>query len=79
MLSFQNNSNVISLEKGDFKLFIGSSNNKFSYTVQESLNILQSVLVLRSRDFSKAANMKEATQNIMNQDWRKKISESDQN
>ena len=43
MLSFQNNLNVhvISLERGDFKLFIGSLNNKFSYTVEALLNTLQ--------------------------------------
>ena len=33
---------VISLEKGDFKLSIGSLNNKFPYTVEGLLNILQS-------------------------------------
>ena len=44
MLSFQNNLNeqVISLERGDFKLSIGSLNNKFPYTVEGLLNILQS-------------------------------------
>ena len=43
-LSFQNNLNehVISLERGDFKLSIGSLNNKFPYTVEGLLNILQS-------------------------------------
>ena len=42
--SFQNNLNehVISLEGGDFKLPIGSLNNKFSYMVEGLLNILQS-------------------------------------
>ena len=41
--TFQNNLNVhvISLEKGDFKLSIGSLNNKFPYTVEGLLNILQ--------------------------------------
>ena len=33
---------VISLEKGDFKLSIGSLNNKFPYMVEGLLNILQS-------------------------------------
>ena len=44
MLSFQTslNEHVISLERGDFKLSIGSLNNKFPYTVEELLNILQS-------------------------------------
>ena len=32
MLSFQNNLNVISLERGDFKFSIGSLNNKFPYS-----------------------------------------------
>ena len=43
-LSFQNNlyEHVISLERGDFKLPIGSLNNKFPYTVEGLLNILQS-------------------------------------
>ena len=42
VLSFQNNLNehVISLERGDFKLSIGSLNNKFPYTVEGLLNIL---------------------------------------
>ena len=42
-LSFQNNLNVhvISSERGDFKLSIGSLNNKFPYTVEGLLNILQ--------------------------------------
>ena len=41
--SFQNNLNVhvISLERGDFKLSIGNLNNKFPYTVEGLLNILQ--------------------------------------
>ena len=44
VLSFQNNLNkhVTSLERGDFKLSIGSLNNKFPYTVEGLLNILQS-------------------------------------
>ena len=33
---------VISLERGDFKLSIGSLNNKFPYMVEGLLNILQS-------------------------------------
>ena len=43
-LCFRNNlyEHVISLERGDFKLSIGSSNNKFSYMVEGLLNILQS-------------------------------------
>ena len=43
-LSFQNNlhEHVISLERGDFKLSIGSLNNKFPYTVVGLLNSLQS-------------------------------------
>ena len=43
-LSCQNNLNehVISLERGDFKLSISSLNNKFPYTVEGLLNILQS-------------------------------------
>ena len=43
-LCFQNNlyEHVISLEGGDFKLSIGSLNNKFPYTVEGLLNILQS-------------------------------------
>ena len=42
-LSFQNNLNVhvISLERGDLKLSIGSLSNKFPYTVEGLLNILQ--------------------------------------
>ena len=42
-LSFQNNLNVhvISLERGDFMLSIGSLNNKFPYTAEGLLNILQ--------------------------------------
>ena len=45
-LCFQNNlhEHVISLEKGDFKLSIGSLDNKFPYMVEELLNILQSAL-----------------------------------
>ena len=43
-LCFQNNlyEHVISLERGDFKLSIGSLNNKFPYTVEGLLHILQS-------------------------------------
>ena len=43
-LCFQNNlyEHVISLERGDFKLSIGSLNNKFPYTVEGLLKILQS-------------------------------------
>ena len=43
-LSFHNNLNehVISLERRDFKLSVGSLNNKFPYTVEGFLNILQS-------------------------------------
>ena len=33
---------IILLERGDFKLSIGSLNNKFRYTVEGLLNILQS-------------------------------------
>ena len=42
MLSFQNNVHIISLERGDFQLSIGSLNNKFPYMVEGLLNILQS-------------------------------------
>ena len=57
-LSFQKNLNVhvISLERGDFKLSIGSMNNKFPYMVEELVNTLQSALCLRSRDFSMVLN-----------------------
>ena len=43
-LCFQNKlyEHVISLERGDFKLCIGSLNNKFPYMVEGLLNILQS-------------------------------------
>ena len=43
-LSFQNNLNehVISLGRGDFKLSIGSLNNKFRCMVEGLLYILQS-------------------------------------
>ena len=45
-ISFQNslNEHVILLERGDFKLSIGSLNNKFPYMVEVEglLNILQS-------------------------------------
>ena len=43
-LSFQKDLNVyvILLERGDFKLSIGSLNNKFPYMVEGLLNILQS-------------------------------------
>ena len=58
-LSFQNKLNVISLEREDFKFSIGSLKNKFPYMVLESLNILQSALCLRSRDFNIAVNVKE--------------------
>ena len=34
-LSFQNNLNVMSLEKGNFKFSIGSINDKFFYVVLE--------------------------------------------
>ena len=56
---FQNNLNVhlISLETGDFKLFIGSLNNKFPFTVEWLPNILQSALCLRREDFKMAANV----------------------
>ena len=49
---FQNHLNVIALERGDFKLSIGSLNNKFPGMIQELLNILQFVLCLQSRDFN---------------------------
>ena len=75
-LSFQNNLNVISLARGDFKFSIGSLNNKFPYTVLESLKVLQLSLCLQIPNFNTAANMKEAPQSIMNQNWRKKISHS---
>ena len=39
-LSFQNNLNVMSLEKGNFKFSIGSINDKFFHVVPESLKIL---------------------------------------
>ena len=44
MLSFQNNLNVhvILLERGYFKLSIGSLNNKFSYMAEGLLNVSQS-------------------------------------
>ena len=44
-LSFQNNFqnvHVILVERGDFKLSIGSLNKKFPYMVEGLLNILQS-------------------------------------
>ena len=60
-LSSQPNLNVhvISLEKGDFKLSVDSWNNKFPYTVEGLLNILQSALCLQSRDFNMVANSNE--------------------
>ena len=48
-LSFQNNLNVIWLERGDFKFSIGSLNNKFPCMVLELLRILQSALCVESR------------------------------
>ena len=43
-LCFQNDlyEHVILLERGDFKLSIGSLNNQFPYMVEGLLNILQS-------------------------------------
>ena len=38
--SFQNNLNVMSLEKGNFTFSIDSINDKFFYVVLELLNIL---------------------------------------
>ena len=69
MLSFQNNLNehVISLEKGDFKLSIGSLNNKFPYTVEGLLNILQS-----AQHDARRTVMESAKQRVMNQSWRKR-------
>ena len=67
MLSFKNTSDVISAERGDFKLSIGGLNNKLPDMAEESLNVLQSALCWQSRDFDMAANMKEATQRVMNQ------------
>ena len=57
-LYLQKNSNVhmILLEREDFKLSVGSLNNKFPYTVEGLLNILQSALCLSSRDFNMAVN-----------------------
>ena len=59
-LYFQKNLNVhvISLERGDLKLSIGSFTNKFPYTVEGLLNILQSTLCLRSRDYNEECKAK---------------------
>ena len=51
MLSFQNNSNIVSVEREYFKLSFNSLNNQFSYAIQESLNILQLALCCQSVDF----------------------------
>ena len=58
VLSFQKklNVHVIALERGDFKLSIGSVNNKHPYTVKVLLNMLQLSLCLQSRNFNMAAN-----------------------
>ena len=60
-LSFQDNLNVhvILLERGDFKLSIGSLNNKFPYMVEGLQNILQWGSCLQSQDFNMAANSNE--------------------
>ena len=41
-----------------------------NYTVEESLNILQSTFCLRRQDSNVAANLKVAMQRIMNPNWR---------
>ena len=41
-LSFQNNWNVTTLERKDFKVSVGGLNNKFPNVLQGLLNILQS-------------------------------------
>ena len=41
-----NHLNVILLERGDFKFFTDSLNNKFPYMVRESLNVLHSEFCL---------------------------------
>ena len=80
-LSFQKNLNVhvISLERGGFKLSIGSLNIKFPYTIEGLLNMLQSALCLRSRDFNTAANgSEECKAKSYEQKLEKKTSETEQ-
>ena len=50
----QNNLNVISLERGEFKLSIGGLNNNIPYMVQKLLKILQSTWSWQTRDFNMA-------------------------
>ena len=50
----QNNLNVISLERGEFKLSIGGLNNNIPYMVQKLSKILQSTWSWQTRDFNMA-------------------------
>ena len=50
----QNNLNVISLERGEFKLSIGGLNNNIPYTVQKLSKILQPAWSWQTRDFNMA-------------------------
>ena len=52
----QNNLNVISLKRGDFKLSIGGLNNNIPYTVQKLRTILQSAWSWQTQDFNMALN-----------------------
>ena len=53
----QNNLNVISLKRGEFKLSIGGSNNNIPYMAQKLLRILQSAWSWQTRDFNMALNV----------------------
>ena len=52
----QNNSNVISLKRGEFKLSIGGLNNNIPYMVQKLVKILQLAWSWQTRDFNMALN-----------------------
>ena len=78
-LSFQKNFNVhvISLERGDFKLSIGSLKSKFPHMIEGLLNILQSALCLQSQDFNMVVNDNEECKELRTK-IKKKTSEAKQ-
>ena len=52
----QNNLNVISMKRGDFKLSIGGLNNNIPYTVQKLSMILQLAWSWQTQDFNMTLN-----------------------
>ena len=70
--------NVISLERGNFKFSIGSMNDKvFLYGSRVAKQFVIGLVFAKSR-FQYGYEVKETTQTIMNQNWRKKTSEAKQ-